>query len=207
MLKPHDDLTLLQELWPAIQKVEDLANKHGIYDIFQDNGGKLLQVLLYTGLKVLPGREGNDAEDQDGQGYELKTMNAELVSAFSTHHHLNPEILGKYRKVPWVFGIYKNIQIASLYLVPVGALEPCFEHWEKKINATADGYKKRGEQYSMNSISINNPKINASLVEKVGELVYGEHFSVVRKGLNEARKLAKQQKALAAQLDLTEDDV
>ena len=207
MLKAHEDLKLLEELWPAIQKVEELANKHGIYDIFQDNGGKLLQVLLFTGLKVLPGREGNDAEDQDGQGYELKTMNAELVTAFSTHHHLNPEILAKYRKVPWVFAIYKNIQIASVYLVPVGGLEPCFEAWEKRINATADAYTKRGEEYSMNSISINNPKINASLVEKAGELVYGEHYSIVRKGLNEGRKRAKQQKELAAQLDLSEDDV
>jgi hypothetical protein len=31
--------------------------------IFQDNGGKILQILLITGLKVLPGREGNDAKN------------------------------------------------------------------------------------------------------------------------------------------------
>jgi hypothetical protein len=202
MLKTHPDLKLLQGLWPTIQRVEELANKHGIYDIFQDNGGKLLQVLLSTGLTVIPGREGNDAQDQDGQPYELKTMNAELVTAFSTHHHLNPEILAKYRKVPWVFAIYKNIEIASLYLVPVGGLETCFEHWEKRISTTAESYKKRGQEYSMNSISINNPKINASLVEKVGELISGEHYSVVRRGLNDARKLAKRQKAMAENLDL-----
>ena len=38
---------------------------NGINDVFQDNGGKLLQVLLITGLKDIPGREGNDAVDCD----------------------------------------------------------------------------------------------------------------------------------------------
>jgi len=59
----------------------------------------------------------------------------------------------------------------------------------------------------MNSISINNPKINASLVEEVGELILGEHYSAVRKNLNTARRKAQQQKAMTAQLDLSEDDV
>jgi hypothetical protein len=66
-LRPHDDYARLLELWPAIQDYQALASRHGIEDIFQDNGGKLLQVLLLTGLKILPGREGNDAVDAAGQ--------------------------------------------------------------------------------------------------------------------------------------------
>lgn len=62
---PHEDQKELDILFPAIQKMQELASKHGINDIFQDNGGKLLQVLLITGLDVLPGREGNDAKDSN----------------------------------------------------------------------------------------------------------------------------------------------
>lgn len=95
---PHADVERLQKLWPAIQAYQDLATKHDIGDIFQDNGGKLLQVLLLLGLQVLPGREGNDAIDESGLEYELKSVNIELVKSFSTHHHMNPDIIAKYRK-------------------------------------------------------------------------------------------------------------
>lgn len=50
----------MQQLFPAIQKYQELASNHGIDDIFQDNGGKILQVLLVLGLTIIPGREGND---------------------------------------------------------------------------------------------------------------------------------------------------
>jgi hypothetical protein len=36
------DLDELQRLFPYIREYQALANKHGINDIFQDNGGKLL---------------------------------------------------------------------------------------------------------------------------------------------------------------------
>lgn len=202
MLTPHKDLQKLQKLFPALAAYEQLANKHGIYDIFQDNGGKLLQVLLLTGLKVIAGREGNDAEDQAGHPYELKTMNAELVRCFSTHHHLNPNILSKYRKVPWVFAIYRHIEIASMYLVPVGGLEPYFKRWETVID---ERYRQQAatsdRPVSMHSISINNPKINATFVENVGELIHGDHYSAVRKTMSTARKAAaKRQKQIATDL-------
>lgn len=57
-------------------------------------------MLLELDLKVLEGREGNDAEDANGQEYELKSLNVELVKGFSTHHHMNPTIIAKYRQVP-----------------------------------------------------------------------------------------------------------
>jgi len=57
-MKKHPDINELNKLYPGVLKLQKLAEKHGINDIFQDNGGKLLQVLLLTGLEVLPGREG-----------------------------------------------------------------------------------------------------------------------------------------------------
>ncbi|NJL57530.1 hypothetical protein HC928_22165 [bacterium] len=103
---PHPDKAILDELFPYIQRYQELAAKHGIHDIFQDNGGKLLQVLLITGLEILPGREGNDAIDKSGNEYELKSVNIALTKSFSTHHHINPRLLvvscqGKIVKCLW----------------------------------------------------------------------------------------------------------
>ncbi|MFH2030146.1 MAG: hypothetical protein ABIJ40_05890 [Bacteroidota bacterium] len=83
-MKPTKDIRKLKKLFPNILEYQKLADKHGINDIFQDNGGKLLQVLLITGLKVIPGREGNDAKDESGKEFELKSVNIKLTKSFST---------------------------------------------------------------------------------------------------------------------------
>lgn len=159
-LVPHNDLSELESLWPSIQRYQSLANRHGIDDVFQDNGGKLLQVLLSLGLRVLPGREGNDAIDADGQEYELKSANCELVVSFSTHHHMNPVIIAKYRQVPWIFAIYKHIAIQAIYILMPEQLEFYFSKWEQKWNS--DGGR-----------DINNPKIPISYVMQNGRLLHG----------------------------------
>jgi hypothetical protein len=59
-----------------------------------------------TGLEVIPGREGNDAKDSNGNEFELKSVNIALTKSFSTHHHINPRIIEKYRQVDWIFAVY-----------------------------------------------------------------------------------------------------
>lgn len=147
----HTDFQELTDLWPAVERYQLLAKRHGINDIFQDNGGKLLQVLLLLSLEVLPGREGNDAKDITGTEYELKSVNIELVKSFSTHHHMNPVIISKYRQVPWIFAIYRHITLQSIYLLTPQHLEFYFSKWE------ADWHARGGRD-------INNPKIPVSYV-------------------------------------------
>jgi len=161
MLRAHRDLAKLEKLFPYIQRYQELASRHGINDIFQDNGGKLLQVLLTLGLRVIPGREGNDAVDLDGKEYELKSVNIDLTQSFSTHHHMNPVIIRKYRKVDWIFAVYRNIEIQAIYRLTPQDLEPFYKKWESKWHA--DGQK-----------DINNPKVPLSYVVKHGELLYDE---------------------------------
>lgn len=150
----------MEDLFPAVRKYQQLAAKHGIKDIFQDNGGKLLQVVLTLGLTVLPGREGNDAKDSKGNEYELKSVNIDLQKQVTTHHHLNPTILEKYRQVDWIFAVYRNIELLCIYIMTPGELEPLFSKWEKKWHD--DGGK-----------DINNPKIPLDFVVKHGKLLYG----------------------------------
>lgn len=61
----RSDLERLQTALEAIQELQNLANEYGINDVFQDNGGKVLQVLILLGLRISPGREGNDAIDAE----------------------------------------------------------------------------------------------------------------------------------------------
>jgi hypothetical protein len=156
---PHPDKIILDNLFPYIQRYQELALKHGINDIFQDNGGKILQVLLVTGLEVLLGREGNDAKDADGNEYELKSVNIALTKSFSTHHHINPRIIAKYRQVDWIFAIYHEINLVSIYKLTPHDLECFYIKWSDKWNES--GGK-----------DINNPKIPVKYVMEHGELLY-----------------------------------
>lgn len=158
MLRPHPDWEELKRLFPAVEDYQELANKHGIDDIFQDNGGKLLQVLLITGLEILPGREGNDARDADGNEYELKSVNVLKTKSFSTHHHLNPVIIEKYRQVDWIFAVYEGIELVEIFRLVPADLEPFYLTWESKWHSIGK--------------DINNPKIPLSYVRSHGQLVY-----------------------------------
>lgn len=150
---------------PHIRTLQSLGEKHGVPDIFQDNGGKLLQLALVTGLKLLKFREGNDAVDLDGKEYELKTVNIRYATKrkqkpqFTTNHHLNPTILSKYRQVHWLFAVYDGIELSEIYFMTADKLEPLFSAWETKWHG--DGRK-----------DINNPKISLHFVQTQGARVF-----------------------------------
>ncbi len=158
-MKPHRDARLLKTLFPAIRKYQKLAIRHGIPDIFQDNGGKILQVCLILGLAVLKSREGNDAIDAAGNEYELKTVNLLRTDQFTTHHHLNPVIIEKYRKVDWIFSTYEAIELKEIFLMKPAAMEHWYKKWSDKWHA--DGGR-----------DINNPKVPLSYVRRHGKLLY-----------------------------------
>jgi len=149
----------MQNAFEKVQELQKLAKEYGIADIFQDNGGKVLQVLIMLGLKISPGREGNDALDDEGNEYKLKTVNYALTTQISTHHHLNKEILDKYRKVKaWYFAIYEDIELWEIWKVPPSQLEVLFRHWEIVIDQTGK--------------ELNNPKIPLWFIQTGGEYVY-----------------------------------
>lgn len=158
-MKYHPDKAILDDLFPYIQQYQALANKHGINDIFQDNGGKLLQVILVTGLQIIPGREGNDAKDADGNEFELKSVNIALTKSFSTHHHINPRIIDKYRQVDWIFAVYRGINLLYIYKLTSSDLEYFYRKWEEKW-------------YSKGRKDINNPKIPLKYVMEHGQMLY-----------------------------------
>jgi transcriptional regulator with XRE-family HTH domain len=154
------NLERLNAAMQGLREMQRLADEYGISDILQDNGGKVLQVLILLGLRISPGREGNDAIDADGNEYELKTVNLALNprAGITTHHHLNGDILQKYRSVrAWYVAIYFGIELKEIYRVLPTDLEPAFQQWEQKIAATGK--------------ELNNPKIPMRLV-RAAQRVY-----------------------------------
>ena len=149
----------MDELMPAIRSFQALALRHGVGDIFQDNGGKLLQLVLTMDLTVLPGREGNDARDSLGREYEVKSANIDLTASFSTNHHLNPGIIAKYRKVGWLFAMYRGIELVAIYSMEPYELAPLFDDWERRWQSSGK--------------DLNNPKIPLKFVLEHGTLIHG----------------------------------
>lgn len=153
------DQQKFKRLIPYIRQYQDLADKYNIKDIFQDNGGKYLQLLMVLGLTSDGSREGNDATDSEGNEFEIKTVNIELTDQFSTHHHLNPVILKKYRQVDWFFAPFRSIDLQVIYKMKPSAMEFYYSKWEKKWHD--DGGK-----------DINNPKVPLKYVMQHGEVVW-----------------------------------
>jgi hypothetical protein len=121
----------------------------------------VLQTLIVLGLKVVPGREGNDAVDNEGNEYELKTLNVSLGRSrgVTTHHHLNFTILAKYRTVhAWYVALYEGILLKEIYRLTPAELEPIFATWERRI---IDGGQP-----------LNNPKIPIAFVRSHGTKVF-----------------------------------
>lgn len=190
MTSRHPDWDRLQALLPAVREYQKLATEHGINDIFQDNGGKILQMLFALNLQGLPGREGNDAVDADGLEYELKSVNVMLTPNFSTHHHINPTILAKYKQVGWYFAVFQDIEMRRIYHVGTNALAYFFDMWEQKWHD--EGGK-----------DINNPKIPLSFVMEHGTEVFedGKPFD-----LREANRLKTERKKKAAAIKAEADE-
>ena len=187
----HTDWETLEALMPAVHQFQKLASQHGIDDIFQDNGGKILQMLLALNLQGIPGREGNDAVDVEGREYELKSVNIWLTASFSTNHHINIPIINKYREVCWVFAVYEGIEMRRAYFMPADKLEVYFKAWEEKWLGTEK--------------DINNPKIPLNFVIENGELVYTDQkkldlpgAAAIRKARSRASANRKEAKTKAA---------
>lgn len=153
-----NEIAKINRLWANLTELNKLAKNYGIPDIFQDNGAKVLQQLIYLNMSILPGREGNDCISASGTEWEMKSINLETsASGFSTNHHTTHDIIAKYRQVPWTFAIYHGITLTEMYVMTPSMLEPLYQHWEEKLQTMAH---------------LNNPKIPVKYVRENGIKVF-----------------------------------
>lgn len=152
------EIQKIERLWANLSELNSMAQTYGISDIFQDNGAKVLQQLVYLNMSILPGREGNDCISASGTEWEMKSINLETsASGFSTNHHTNHDIIAKYRQVPWTFAIYYGIRLSEIYVMTPDMLEPIYRHWEEKLQTMTH---------------LNNPKIPVKYVREHGIKVF-----------------------------------
>ena len=151
-------------MWSKLDGIEKLALTYGINDIAQDNNLKLLQTLVLFDLQNQPNREGSDAIDRYGNAWELKTVNIDLTTGFSTNHHTNLERIALFRKERWLFSAYKGISLQEVYAVSPLKLEDYFKKWE-------DAVRKKIADDNENA-HLNNPKIPLKFVRQLGIKVF-----------------------------------
>ena len=154
----------LNSIWSKLDGIEELALEYGINDIAQDNNLKLLQTLVLFDFQNQPGREGSDAIDRYGHAWELKTVNIDLTSGFSTNHHTNLERIAMFRQERWLFSVYRGISLQEVYAVSPLSLEEYFTKWESSIR----------EKITKNveNAHLNNPKLPLKFIRQIGVKVF-----------------------------------
>jgi hypothetical protein len=137
LLTPTGDIEPIIELGARLQ---DTATKHGIHNVFDDSGYKELILLTLFRLRKLH-REGDDAEDDQGNRYEIKTV-ARVSSrgktkgslSVTTEHTLTRANIARYRNVRlWIIAVFDQSKPEAIYEIAPAALEPFFAKWEAEI--------------------------------------------------------------------------
>lgn len=150
--------TEIEDAMAGAQKLQDLAVQYGIKDIFVDNGGKTLQIVVALGLDVVPGRMGPDARDRIGNEYEIKSADiSNGVKGFSTNHHLTNDTIARYAGRRFIFAIYDGIVLQEAYLTEPRDLAPIYAKWKRQLRTKTH---------------LNNPKIPIDFVRDVGQTAY-----------------------------------
>jgi Restriction endonuclease PvuII len=181
--KPKLSLGDVSRLVALAHPLEEEANRFNIFNVFDDGGYRTLLLLEMLSMKKAgDGRLGDDACDDQGRTYELKTVN--LVSTrgerkdeypgVTTEHTLTRDNIARYRKThAWVVGVFMGNRPLDVYVIPTKALEPYFKKWEaslatkeserrarpRKAIRPAPGKKSLSQKPREEKVAINNPKI------------------------------------------------
>jgi hypothetical protein len=157
-LVPTGDIRDVVDMGIALQAV---ATEHNIHNVFDDGGYKELLLLRLFNLRKLY-REGDDAQDEHGRRYEIKTV-ARVSSigkvkrslGVTTEHTLTQANIDRYRAVYlWIIAVFNQSEPESIYELAPEALEPFFATWEVRL---ADMQRLAGPGSA--PVHINNPKI------------------------------------------------
>lgn len=153
----------LDEFIVSNQKLEEFASQYGIKNIYQDSNLQQLQQALYLGLSFQPARQSNDAVDDYGCPWELKSLTlSKHIRGFSTSNPLSLKVLNRYRKCNFAFSIYENSLLSSIYIASPKQMKGIFDKFERRILTLGEP---------------NNPKIPLDYVYRNAIKVYDKDFN------------------------------
>jgi hypothetical protein len=177
-LNPTGDANEIIELGRQLQ---ELATRHGIHNVMTDNGYQELVMLTLFGLTKLR-REGNDARDEDGEEYELKTVGRtssdgvrKATLSITTEHTLTHANIARYRAVSlWVIGVFDRTLPEIIYEITPAALEPFFARWEQRL--------RENDPSGTDPLNhINNPKIPLKFVAEHGVRIWPPETTLAKR--------------------------
>jgi hypothetical protein len=152
--------------------MQDIASRHAIHNVFSDNGYHELVLLKMLGLHKMR-REGNDAVDDAGREYEMKTVS--LLSSdgvdrgapnVTTEHTLTHENIDRFRAAHmWIVSMFRQSSPVAIYAVCPAVLEPYFSRWESRLD-------ERNISGALVRTSLNNPSIPLRFIVANGVLVW-----------------------------------
>lgn len=152
--------------------LQRFATAAGIHNVMTDNGYQELILLTMFGLRKLR-REGNDAVDDEGREYELKTVgrtssDGRRKSSLSvtTEHTMTLANIERYRAAHlWIIAIFDQSLPEVIYEITPAALEPYFSAWATRLD-------ERDGDWRLVRDHLNNPKIPIWFVERHGVRVW-----------------------------------
>ena len=168
-LKPVGSIDMLVGYGRALQ---DMAQVHGIHNVFDDNGYKDLLILTLFGLRKL-GRAGDDAVDAQGRQYETKTVARRSAAGvrkeslgITTEHTMTLPNIQRYRNVfLWIVAVFDGAQPEAVWEISPRALEPFLALWEERLRETDDTGRLVRDH-------LNNPKIPLKYIAEHGIKVW-----------------------------------
>lgn len=189
-LVPTGDVREVVELGIRLQEA---ANQHAIHNVFDDGGYKELILLRLFNLRKLH-REGDDAEDDDGRRYEIKTV-ARISSkgqrktslSVTTEHTLTLANINRYRRAfLWIVAVFEQSHPEAIYEIAPTALEPYFARWEEVLRRQEALRAVGGAP-----VHLNNPKIPLAYVIRNGVRVWPPQDAPVPEPVQEALRLSE----------------
>jgi hypothetical protein len=190
-LIPTGDIREVIELGIALQRT---ASEHAIHNVFDDGGYKELILLRLFNLRKLQ-REGDDAEDEHGRRYEIKTV-ARMGSAgarktslsITTEHTLTKTNLERYRNTHlWIVAVFDQAHPEAIYEITPAALEFYFGTWERNLDAQQVLQAEGGAP-----VHINNPKIPLNFIIAHGIQVWPPKDAPVPEPVKAALELSEE---------------
>jgi hypothetical protein len=173
------------------------ATRHGIHNVFDDGGYKELMILRLFNLRKLD-RTGDDAADEAGRTYEIKTVaridargRRKSSLSVTTEHTLTVENLARYRRVHlWIVAVFNQAHPEAIYEISPSLLERYFTEWEARLVRQEALRAEEGAP-----IHLNNPKIPFTFIERHGTRVWPDGPAQLRldveAGLSAAEKLPR----------------
>jgi hypothetical protein len=174
-------------------RLQEAASEHAIHNVFDDGGYKELILLRLFNLRKLH-REGDDAEDEQGRRYEIKTV-ARISSkgerktslSVTTEHTLTLANIDRYRRAfLWIVAVFEQSHPEAIYEVTPDALEPYFARWEAVL-LRQEALRAVGGA----PVHLNNPKIPLGHIIKNGVQVWPPRDAAVPEPVQEALRLSE----------------